>query len=69
MAFTQNAYAKNSDSYENRGKENTKQWNKLKTLHNKVKDASEEEGFEVAFDKLKKTGETVTAKRSRLLQF
>ena len=55
MAFTQNAYAKNSDSYGNRGKENTKQWNKLKTLYNKVKDASEE-GFEVAFEKLVKIG-------------
>lgn len=51
-------YAKNIDSYGNRGKENTKQWNDLKTLYYQVKDASEEDGFEEEYKKLVEIGET-----------
>lgn len=39
-------YAKSIEGYGNRGKVNTKQWNNLKTLYYKVKEASEEEEFE-----------------------
>ena len=49
-------YAKNIDRYGNRGKENTKQWNDLKILYNKVKDASDEEGFEEEYKKLEEIG-------------
>lgn len=49
-------YAKNIVSYGNRGKENTKQWNDLKILYHKVKDASEEEGFEEEYEKLEEIG-------------
>lgn len=51
-------YAKNIDSYGNRGKENTKQWNDLKTLYYQVKDASEEDGFEEEYKKLVEIGDT-----------
>ena len=49
-------YAKNIDRYGNRGKENTKQWNDLKILYYKVKDASGEEGFEEDYKKLEEIG-------------
>ena len=49
-------YAKNIDRYGNRGKENTKQWNDLKILYYKVKDGSDEEGFEEEYKKLEEIG-------------